>query len=479
MKFSTHIIAAVAFVGTINTCHAGDSNRSNKDIPGVAIANGSFTTLVAALSATDLVGALSSPAGPFTVFAPTDEAFAALPNGLVECLLQDQNLPILSDILLYHVASGEALSTDLRNGMQIPTLLQGEEVIVDLNNGVKINDATVVGADVLASNGVIHVINQVLVPPLIDVGAFLQTCRNGHGNGGSHSMMPPTSHHNNNNNHNDRCTYLGLQRAAGQYLVGPTHTCLCTYGGAWTQCRLNNHQDDHAASSSLVDIPTTAVNAGIFSTLVAALSATDLVGAISEPQGPFTVFAPTDNAFNALPNGLVSCLLEEQNLPILSDILLYHVAPGTAFSTDLSNGQQIPTLLNGVKVTVDLRNNGVKINESQVITADVRASNGVIHIIDQVLVPPRIDVGAFLQTCNGHGNGGGHGIRGSSSHHSSVQQQQPPYQHNNNNYNNHNDRTCIYLGMQRSAGQYLVGPTHTCLCTHGGAWTQCRLNNHW
>merc|ERR1719491_1558035 len=146
-------------------------------------------------------------------------------------------------------------------------------------------------------------------------------------------MMPPPSHYNNNNNNNnnnqnDRCTYLGLQRAAGQYLVGPTHTCLCTYGGAWTQCRLNNHQDDHATSSSLVDIPTTAINADVFSTLVAALSATDLVGALSAPQGPFTVFAPTDEAFTALPNGLVSCLLEEQNLPILSDILLYHVVSG-------------------------------------------------------------------------------------------------------------------------------------------------------
>merc|ERR1719148_290823 len=123
-----------------------------------------------------------------------------------------------------------------------------------------------------------------------------------------------------------------------------------------------------------------------------------------------------DAAFNALPNGLVSCLLEEQNLPILSDILLYHVASGTAFSTDLSNGQQIPTLLNGAQVTVDLRNNGVKINNSNVITADVRASNGVIHIIDQVLVPPRIDVGAFLQTC-GRGNGNGNGIRGNGGYH--------------------------------------------------------------
>jgi len=220
-----------------------------------------------------------------------------------------------------------------------------------------------------------------------------------------------------------------------------------------------------------VDIPTTAVNAGIFSTLVAALSATDLVGATSAPQGPFTVFAPTDDAFNALPNGLVNCLLEEKNLPILSDILLYHVAFGRALSIDLSNRQQILTLLDGALVTVDL-NNGVKINDSNVITADVRASNGVIHIIDQVLVPPRINVGAFLQTC-GRGNGNGNGIRGSSSHQSSVQQ--PPYHHNNNN----NNDTCIYLGMRRSAGQYLVGPTHTCLCTRGGAWKQCRPNNHW
>merc|ERR1712238_392939 len=178
------------------------------------------TTLVAALSATNLVGAISSPAGPFTVFAPTDEAFDALPNGLVECLLQEDNLPILSNILLYHVANGEALSTDLSNGMRIPTLLQGEEVLVDLNNNegvVKINDATVVGADVLASNGVIHVLNQVLVPPSVDVGAFLQTCSN---TGASLVDIPTTAYD-------------------------------------W----------DDQNDASLVDIPTTAINAGIFSTL--------------------------------------------------------------------------------------------------------------------------------------------------------------------------------------------------------------------
>eukprot|EP00751_Fragilariopsis_kerguelensis_P017007 CAMPEP_0170849688 /NCGR_PEP_ID=MMETSP0734-20130129/10165_1 /TAXON_ID=186038 /ORGANISM="Fragilariopsis kerguelensis, Strain L26-C5" /LENGTH=264 /DNA_ID=CAMNT_0011219421 /DNA_START=62 /DNA_END=852 /DNA_ORIENTATION=+ len=248
-NFSILAAVAVAFVGT---CYA---DRSEKDIPGVAIENGSFTTLVAALSATDLVGALSSPAGPFTVFAPTDDAFDALPNGLVSCLLEERNLPILSDILLYHVVSGEALSTDLSNNQQLSTLLDGVKVTVDLshNTGVMINDATVVGADVLASNGVIHIIDQVLVPPGLNVGAILQSCQ-GHGNGGSHSMMmPPPSHHNNNNG---GCIFLGMHRSVGQYLVGPTHTCLCTYGIGWTQCR-PNHQDD--ASSSLVeDIPTTA-----------------------------------------------------------------------------------------------------------------------------------------------------------------------------------------------------------------------------
>merc|ERR1712194_688898 len=170
-----HVKAISAVRCASSSSSSGDPTRSEQDIPAVAMENGAFTTLVAALSATDLVGALSSPAGPFTVFAPTDEAFDALPYGLVDCLLVEQNLPILSDILLYHVASGEALSTDLSNGMNITTL-QGEDVTVDLNNGVKINDATVVGADVLASNGVIHVLNQVLVPPSVDVGAFMQTC---------------------------------------------------------------------------------------------------------------------------------------------------------------------------------------------------------------------------------------------------------------------------------------------------------------
>merc|ERR1712238_103119 len=152
------------------------------DIPTTLVADGEFGTLVFALTETDLGGALSAP-GPFTVFAPPDAAFAALPDGLVDCLLEQENLPILSNILLYHVASGQTLSTDLVNGMQISTLLSGEsedfKLTVDLTNDsvVKINEATVECPNVLASNGVIHVIDEVLIPPGIDVEAFLAVCR--------------------------------------------------------------------------------------------------------------------------------------------------------------------------------------------------------------------------------------------------------------------------------------------------------------
>merc|ERR1712166_1512810 len=133
-------------------------------------------TLVAALTAADLVSAIAEPNGPFTVFAPIDEAFAALPEGLVTCLLKEENVDALSAILTYHVVNGQVLSTDLTDGMMAPTL-QGEDVTINTTDGVVINDsATVITADIKTSNGVIHVIDAVLVPPSIDVAAFLATC---------------------------------------------------------------------------------------------------------------------------------------------------------------------------------------------------------------------------------------------------------------------------------------------------------------
>ncbi|OEU08038.1 beta-Ig-H3/fasciclin, partial [Fragilariopsis cylindrus CCMP1102] len=133
-------------------------------IPSTAIAAGVFDTLVAALSAADLVDVLSGDEGPFTVFAPTDDAFAALPDGLVTCLLEPDNKDALTSILTYHVVSGEILSKDLVDGAAVETL-QGEDVTVDLTDGVKINESIVITPDILTSNGVIHAIDAVLVPP--------------------------------------------------------------------------------------------------------------------------------------------------------------------------------------------------------------------------------------------------------------------------------------------------------------------------
>jgi len=148
---------------------------SLSNIVTTAVELGSFTTLAAALTAADLVGALSSPTELYTVFAPTDDAFALLPDGLVDCLLKEENKGALTSILLYHVVSGVAPSTALKCGQVIETL-NGESVTVDLSSGVKINDSVVLLADVMASNGIIHALDSVLVPPSIDVTAFLSTC---------------------------------------------------------------------------------------------------------------------------------------------------------------------------------------------------------------------------------------------------------------------------------------------------------------
>ncbi len=195
MRKSPIRIAAVAAVaGLVFAACGSDSNDSTPatteaapvetaaddmaDEPGtivdVAVANGSFGTLVAAVTAADLVDALSAD-GPLTVFAPTDDAFAALPAGLVDCLLLEENVDALTSILTYHVVDGAVLSTDLADGAV--ATLQGEDVTVAVTDGVVLNDSVnVVIADVPASNGVIHAIDGVIVPPSIDVAAFLETC---------------------------------------------------------------------------------------------------------------------------------------------------------------------------------------------------------------------------------------------------------------------------------------------------------------
>jgi uncharacterized surface protein with fasciclin (FAS1) repeats len=137
------------------------------------------------------------------------------------------------------------------------------------------------------------------------------------------------------------------------------------------------------AMSHSKDIVDTAVEAGTFETLVAAVTAAGLVDTL-KGEGPFTVFAPTDEAFAALPEGTVEALLED--IPTLTAILTYHVVPGKVMSGDLSDGMMAATV-NGAEVTIGTMN-GVTVNGANVVTADIETSNGVIHVIDAVILPP-------------------------------------------------------------------------------------------
>lgn len=149
---------------TAATAFAMPAFAQDKDIVDTAVAAGNFNTLAAALTAAGLVETLKGE-GPFTVFAPTDAAFAALPAGTVEDLLKPENKDKLVAILTYHVVPGKVMSTDLTEGMKAKTV-NGAEVTITLDGGPKVNGAVISTPDVAASNGVIHVIDSVILPPM-------------------------------------------------------------------------------------------------------------------------------------------------------------------------------------------------------------------------------------------------------------------------------------------------------------------------
>ena len=146
---------------TASTAPAAQTAQA--DIVDTAVGAGSFNTLVAAVQAADLVDTLKSP-GPFTVFAPTDDAFAALPEGAVENLLKPENKDQLVAVLTYHVVPGKVMSADIAGKKLEAKTVQGQALAIDATSGVAVDDANVVAADVEASNGVIHVIDRVLLP---------------------------------------------------------------------------------------------------------------------------------------------------------------------------------------------------------------------------------------------------------------------------------------------------------------------------
>ena len=272
-----------------------------KDIPTNATETGIHDSLVAALAHAGLVDTLSG-VGPFTVFAPTDEAFTDAGIDLADFNTEEANQTLV-DILTYHVVSGEVLSSGLTDGMSVETL-NGDNITIGVGENVTVNDATVTLADVVSSNGVIHVIDKVLTPPEDGPG----------------------------------------------------------------------------------DIPTIASSTGVHSTLVDAIIQAGLLYPLSD-EGPYTIFAPTDQAF--IDAGIdLADYTGEDGVAALGNVLAYHVTMGAVMSGDLSDGQFV-TMLNQQQVRVGVTPGGVIVNDASVTQADVVASNGVIHVIDKVLLPPQ------------------------------------------------------------------------------------------
>ena len=179
LRRSALVAAALAALLTLSACSSDSDSASDTmteettvgTIVDVASADASFSTLVAAVSAAELVETLSGT-GPFTVFAPTNDAFAALPAGVLDALLLPENKALLTQILTYHVVSGKVMAADVTDG-DVATV-EGQNIKLSTAEGVTVNGATVVAADVAATNGVIHAIDAVILPPGVDVSKFVK-----------------------------------------------------------------------------------------------------------------------------------------------------------------------------------------------------------------------------------------------------------------------------------------------------------------
>jgi uncharacterized surface protein with fasciclin (FAS1) repeats len=285
----------------LTACDDDSGPTQVTDEPGtiVAVAEsaGTFNTLLAALDAAGLSAALEGE-GPFTVFAPTDAAFASIDGEVLNDLIADSEL--LTAVLTYHVVPGRFTSGEVANLMSAATL-NGKAVSIAVENGsVRVDNATVTTADIEASNGVIHVIDQVIFP------------------------------------------------------------------------------------EAVADLIQTARGAGTFTTLLAAVEAAGLTDVL-KGDGPFTVFAPTDEAFAAVPGEALAALLED--VEALTAVLTYHVVPGDLSSTDVL-GSDALTTVNGALASISIDTQGQpRIDDAVIIATDIDARNGVIHVIDRVIFP--------------------------------------------------------------------------------------------
>ncbi|MFS4415152.1 fasciclin domain-containing protein [Maribacter sp. 2307ULW6-5] len=505
-QLSIKSLIALMFVALFAwSCEKENDNEADKAVPEdnivqTAVKEEALSSLVAALTAadnledTDLVGALSGE-GPFTVFAPTNAAFTALLEQLdgfdkLSDFDTDEELNVLKTILTYHVVSGVAAkSTDLTDEQEIATL-QGESVEIDLDGGVFVEDATevkakVVIADVEASNGVVHIIDKVMLPQ-----AIIDALNNGDMNNetgnlveivvatealslleaavikaglaetlsgeGPFTVFAPTDDafvallnllgdDYNSLDDFDEAAEIALLTDILLYHVVPAKVLAADLAeGSVATALAENSVEVIAGENGFVIGDASEVNANITGTDIMASngvahtidkvllpqSAVDFVAGLSlktivdtaiatddlsllvdalvqadaglvetlQGEGPFTVFAPTNAAFAALLDTLgddfnsLSDFDTAEEKALLVDVLTYHVVAGAAaFSTDLSDGQSIETFQKEA-VGITLADGKVKISDATdakatVVAADVAASNGVVHIIDKVLLP--------------------------------------------------------------------------------------------
>lgn len=308
LMLSLAMIATLVFVSSCKEDDDPAMPEQELDIVELARATPVLSTLVTAIETANLASTLKGP-GPFTVFAPTNAAFDNLPEGVLDYLLANET--ILANVLKYHVVNGNVLSTDLSTG-SVNTLLDGKSIGVEVDGtSVSLNGlSSVIGADVLASNGVVHLIDEVLIPP-----------------------------------------------------------------------------DFELPKDNIVEIASATPE---LSTLVEALTLfPDLVNTLSS-DGTLTVFAPTNDAFLALLGAIGQSQLSDVPESVVRNILEYHVISTAAImSSELSDGD-MATTVSGEDVNVEINSNGVFIGGAKVNTPDIEASNGVIHIVESVMVNPSI-----------------------------------------------------------------------------------------
>ena len=397
--------------------------------------------LEAALLQQGLDGALNDTT-VLTLFAPTDAAFEAAAAAYGTDIAGLLALPYLTDILLYHVTGGAVMSTDLSNG-QVVTMLNEGTTTVTIDMGVFINNAQVTGPDNTADNGVVHILDAVIqpAPPVTTTiwdivegsdnhnyleAALLQQGLDGALNDTTVlTLFAPTD-----------AAFEAAAAAYGTDIAGllalPYLTDILLYhvtGGAVMSTDLSDGQvvtmlnegtatvtidmgvfinnaqvtgPDNTADNGVVHIldaviqPAPPVATTIWDIVVAsedhtyleaALLQEGLDGALSDDSTLLTLFAPTDAALEAAAAALSTDIAGVLALPNLTDILLYHVTAGAVLSTDLSDGLTV-SMLNDAEATITIDENGVFVNDAQVTTPDLTADNGVVHVIDGVLLPP-------------------------------------------------------------------------------------------